>query len=326
MKKTVLKIFDFDGTTYRSATPNESLWTSHTYKKLMDAPEIGGYGWWQNPITLAPDVTNDTLFIDYIVDEIKESMNDENTLTVLLTGRTVNYMSDIKRIVAWKNLEFDYYGLKPLTGEATFKFKSKFIADILSENPDIIKVELWDDRIKHIKKFVTLFNTLNIDAEIHHVDEVGYYMSVEDELRIVDTLIKSSKSAVIVKPIQYSGVFLDKESSYNLLNQFIDVIPVDWKLYGHHMTMLFGKNKNDVVENYLSEHSGEIVTLTVTHIGVSKDAIAVKVSSDAPIDNVIPHITLAVRNGANPVMSNRITEWKEIESPIVLNGIVDSVY
>ena len=51
-------------------------------------------------------------------------------------------------------------------------------------------------------------------------------------------------------------------------------------------------------------------------------AVAVKVNGYHS-DNTIPHITIAINpNGGKPVMSNDITDWKPLESPISLTGVV----
>jgi hypothetical protein len=81
------------------------------------------------------------------------------------------------------------------------------------------------------------------------------------------------------------------------------------------MTITFAKplpNKEDL---------GKEVTLTVTDLGLSDMAMAVKVSG-YPSNNEIPHITIAVNpNGGKPVMSNAITNWVKIK-PFNVSGKV----
>lgn len=85
------------------------------------------------------------------------------------------------------------------------------------------------------------------------------------------------------------------------------------------MTISFGKGIED--ESLL----GNIVVLTVTQLGISDMAIAVRVEG-FPSKNKIPHITLAVNpDGGKPVMSNKIENWIDIE-PFEITGEVKNVY
>ena len=84
------------------------------------------------------------------------------------------------------------------------------------------------------------------------------------------------------------------------------------------MTIVFGKpvpNQEDLNKD---------VTLTVTELGLSDMAMAVKVEG-YPSNNAIPHITIAVNpNGGKPVMSNDITEWTKI-NPFKVVGKVTEI-
>ena len=112
--------------------------------------------------------------------------------------------------------------------------------------------------------------------------------------------------------IAYAGVMLNEDTSEYLLAKFQSEIPEDWTLYGHHMTVSLGKsipNQADL---------GKQVTLTVTALGQSDDAVAVAVSG-YPSRNALPHITLAIPPGGKPFNSNKITDWKSIE-PFEIQG------
>lgn len=115
--------------------------------------------------------------------------------------------------------------------------------------------------------------------------------------------------------VLYSAVFLDAASKNKLLDFFADKIPTGWTPIAHHMTIAFGKPLKDPKEN------GKNVTLTVTEVGISDMAMAVKVEG-YPSNNKIPHITIAINpNGGKPVMSNDITKWQPIK-PFVVMGRV----
>jgi hypothetical protein len=103
-----------------------------------------------------------------------------------------------------------------------------------------------------------------------------------------------------------------------LLTEFGSKIPEGFEKIAHHMTITMGglppEKKSDV---------GKTVNLTVTHLGVSEKAIAVKVSGYFTT-NKNPHITLAIdrKGGAKPVDSNKITNWETLPQQIPLSGKV----
>lgn len=120
--------------------------------------------------------------------------------------------------------------------------------------------------------------------------------------------------------VLYSAVVLNKESQSKLLEQF--PAPEGWRKIAHHMTIVFGKGLDDKSE------VGTEVELTVTELGISDMAMAVKVEG-YPSANKIPHITIAVndKEGGKPVMSNDITNWGKVDLGYTLNlyGIVTEV-
>ena len=118
--------------------------------------------------------------------------------------------------------------------------------------------------------------------------------------------------------VLYSAVVLNDNSKSDLLNRLEGQIPEGWNIIAHHMTIVFGKpvpNQEDLNKD---------VTLTVTELGLSDMAMAVKVEG-YPSNNAIPHITIAVNpNGGKPVMSNDITEWTKI-NPFKVVGKVTEI-
>jgi predicted kinase len=120
--------------------------------------------------------------------------------------------------------------------------------------------------------------------------------------------------------VLYSAVVLDKESQSKLLEQF--PAPEGWRKIAHHMTIVFGKGLEDKSE------VGKEVELTVTELGISDMAMAVKVEG-YPSVNKIPHITIAVndKEGGKPVMSNNITNWDKVDLGfnLRLHGIVTEI-
>lgn len=152
---------------------------------------------------------------------------------------------------------------------------------------------------------------------------IDKYNSNKD-ITIADILKETNKDKP--KKVLYSAVVLDEKSHDELLERFKDKIPEGWKLFAHHMTIVFGKGLDDDSE------VDKRVTLTVTELGESDMAIAVKVD-DYPSTNEIPqwdfikipHITLAVNTseGGKPFMSNQITDWVPVENFTVTGTVTE---
>lgn len=121
--------------------------------------------------------------------------------------------------------------------------------------------------------------------------------------------------------ILYTAVVLDDKSHKLLVETFKDKINSDWRIIAHHMTIVFGEG----LPSHIPNSAGDKVTLTATHLGLSKKAMAVKVKGFYS-KNKIPHITIAVnvKEGGKPVQSNDITNWKPIPN-IKLTGIVTEI-
>lgn len=119
----------------------------------------------------------------------------------------------------------------------------------------------------------------------------------------------------------YTGVILNDDSRNKLKGYFKNIIPNDWEFISHHMTINTGKIRNDLV-TFL----GKEVELIVYKIGVNELVIAVGVKGFYS-DNDEPHITIAVnkKKGGEPVMSNKITNWKKINNEFTVKGIISEI-
>lgn len=131
----------------------------------------------------------------------------------------------------------------------------------------------------------------------------------------------------------YFGVFLDgmaKAKNIHALEMNGVKVPESWKWFNHHMTIAFNNGSEEAqklyhyYEYYLDEVEGDTeFTITVDGIGVSDEAIAMRVRYDIPIANKVPHITIATPQKGKPVNSNNITNWVDIE-PYSITGVLKS--
>ena len=125
----------------------------------------------------------------------------------------------------------------------------------------------------------------------------------------------------------YFGIFIDEKSKQDILNLLKEnniVIPNDWKIVNHHMTIAFNNKSDEAIQlyNLYTDKFNSTKSLTIDAIGISDDAIAVRVQYDEPIANKIPHITVAIPQNGKPVNSNYIQNWFPIKKNITINGIV----
>jgi len=342
--KKVLKIFDFDGTLFYSPLPNRKLWDNKTFGKLWGDFSHGGYGWFQNELTLDDKYINPDDFIESTVKEVEKAMADPDAITILLTGRTTAFEAQIKKLLYNRGLEFDEYGFKPrddFNPEFTMSFKQRFIRQLVYKY-EPVAIEMWDDRFKHVKRFSDFLGTLDIKYEVHYVDIPDKGISdPELEKELVGLLMKDPRAGR-KQPKKFHGEQLKKqkkerkptfwaatlypEDHYALAEQLKDEIPEGWDIVAHHMTIAFGKPKSDEVKKYTDENIGKDVNLTAVELGMSEQAMAVKINSNVPTDNNIPHITVALPKGGRAVKSNAITDWKQLPSSISLRAKISAEY
>jgi len=344
-KKTVLKIFDFDGTIFNSPLPNKKIWDRKIYGKLWSDFSMGGYGWFQNTLTLDDKYVQGVTFNKVVVDEVNKSMTEPDSVTVLLTGRTDAFTGQIKKLVDDAGMEFEEYGLKPRSDfnpELTFGFKTRYINELIAKyNP--VKIEMWEDRPKHAQRFKELLDTIGIDNEIHEVTipETASIIDPALERELVSKLIadpragkkqakkfnqQHDKKQKKEKKPSFWGAYLDSESYNKVLQEIGSEIPDNWKKYLHHMTITLGTPKTDPIKSFIEKNRGKVFELNAVALGKSDEAMALKIDSDVPTKNEIPHITVAVSPTGKPVKSNFITDWKPLPNPIKLSAKIGAEY
>eukprot|EP01012_Entosiphon_sulcatum_P030284 TRINITY_DN3727_c0_g1_i2.p1 TRINITY_DN3727_c0_g1~~TRINITY_DN3727_c0_g1_i2.p1 ORF type:complete len:1148 (+),score=174.79 TRINITY_DN3727_c0_g1_i2:178-3444(+) len=111
--------------------------------------------------------------------------------------------------------------------------------------------------------------------------------------------------------VSYSGVVLSARSHTVLVGKCQEIVPEGWEWIAHHMTICLGSLAN--APPGTAHTVGADVYLVVTAVGVSDQAIAVAVEG-YPTINSIPHITVAIPQGGQPVNSNKITDWAELDA------------
>jgi tRNA nucleotidyltransferase/poly(A) polymerase/2'-5' RNA ligase len=123
----------------------------------------------------------------------------------------------------------------------------------------------------------------------------------------------------------YSGVILDEESRQKLIKVFSRMIPKDWEIITHHMTIKTGRLDPDSNEKKDIENN-KTVELSVLDYAMDDKVMAVGVKG-YPSQNTKPHITLGVNRNddGKPAMSNNLTNWKPLGFPLKLTGKVREI-
>ncbi|CAI6339091.1 unnamed protein product [Periconia digitata] len=174
-----IHVYDFDNTLFGSPLPNKQIWNGYTIGQLQSPQMFANGGWWHDSSLLA--ATGEGLekeeprawkgwWNETIVSLVELSMQQKDSLNVLLTGRSEPEFADlIKRMVKSRNLEFNMVCLKPNVGpmgqrfKSTMDFKQELLRDIIFTYKDAEEIRIYEDRVKHTKGFRDFLFQFNKD-------------------------------------------------------------------------------------------------------------------------------------------------------------------
>lgn len=124
----------------------------------------------------------------------------------------------------------------------------------------------------------------------------------------------------------YTAVVLDIDSAKQLMNEVKNVVPSDWELICHHMTINMGSFDSGPAGPAGFKLCQE-VEITVKTFAEDGKVMAVGVECPVPSANAIKHITVAVNRagGGKPFHSNKLTTWKPIGN-FVLKGHIEECH
>ena len=129
-----------------------------------------------------------------------------------------------------------------------------------------------------------------------------------------------------MKDYQYYGLFLDTDTKNMLMDTLTDNIDynialgVADRIFIDHCTLLHKSQLegNEELQSYLESNLGKSISIKLEVVGISDKAMAFGVGGvDNICANEVPHITIATFRGGNPVDSNKITNWRYIESVVI---------
>ena len=179
-KPTKLYVFDFDATLVNTPLPEKGrrIWKEkHGFpfpSKSADEVEQNKKitGWWGRKESLDMETFDDMPLIPEVKSAYDKVENDPDVMKVMLTGRHKNLANEVKAILDKNGLKFDAYLFNDKSDTLTAKITH--LNELLSNNPDIKDVTLFDDRTEHIPTFENWGNELVnsgrlVDFTMNHI-------------------------------------------------------------------------------------------------------------------------------------------------------------
>ncbi|KAL3426260.1 tat pathway signal sequence [Phlyctema vagabunda] len=259
-KIKAIHVYDFDNTLFNSPLPNPKLWNGQSIGLLQTQDTFATGGWWHDPRILGATGEGvekeeargwEGWWNERIVELIQLSVQQQDALTVLLTGRgESNFAELLKRMVASKGLEFDIISLKPATGpnkerfSNTMHFKQIFLLDMMETYQGAEEIRVYEDRVRHVKGFRDFFTDYNkkqngiggvptrgpIVAEVVQVADGVTQLDPVSETAAVQRIINDHNEALrrgtvtkrgnpflIKKTVFYTGYLINNADTQKLL-------------------------------------------------------------------------------------------------------------
>jgi hypothetical protein len=194
INKTIKRIsfIDFDATLVKSVIPEDGInkWERKSGKEFSGSK----YDWWASKASLDVNIFDEIKPYKKMVHIINEDNKNDNTLTVLLTARTIKLKNEIKNILKKFNIKLDYYTFKE--NEET---KVERIKKFIKAYPELEVINIYDDRNIEIKEFKEFRdkNKSNIKINVFKVNS-GNKKLVEN-ITYINTLIKNELLSIYNK-------------------------------------------------------------------------------------------------------------------------------
>lgn len=284
-----LRIFDFDGTLYRSPTP----------------PDAHEGEWWGSSSSLepphVPEGHSEQMWHPDAVDRMRQSMRDPNVHTVVMTGRREQLSPRILELLEEAGLRPDSLMTNPEKKNVT-RYKIDHMKYLLQQLPDVEEVEFWEDR----KQDLVAYERAARDAGIE---------------KFVPKLVGTGG-----KPPPYVGIFLAPDVKRQLLEDFP---AAHQGVQADHVTLVFKPTAEQLEVIKEKFPPGTAVPIKVTGVAQDEKAQALEVELPPDVaelgTNQRPHVTVSVAEGVSPVYSNELLSGgtQKIDDPKSYAGYLD---
>ena len=164
-----ISVFDFDKTLVHTQEPEEGrkIWLRETGEQFPHPT-----GWWAKPESLDLKVFYPAIN-GWTYKYYQESIAEEDSYTILVTGRIEKLRKEVLAVLDFHGLVFDDVFCN--TAGETFKFKSRLFESILRKNTKATDFIIYDDRHEHLQRFVEWADQMakKFDTNITIIDVVN---------------------------------------------------------------------------------------------------------------------------------------------------------
>ncbi|KAH3669019.1 hypothetical protein WICMUC_005118 [Wickerhamomyces mucosus] len=301
---TKLHIYDFDNTIFRSPSPNPDLLHEKTLEMLVAANKFSCGGWWANPLILKnvgegwnieKQRNWQGFWNEDVLDLMRLSNAEEDTLTVIMTGRRKEIFSEmLGELIASKKIRYDALILKQGEFSNTLSFKSQVIIDLLNHYINVKETVIYDDRRPQLNGFQKLLNEFtnkHRNDMVYHLVPVfmeTYHLQPKRERELVEEMVNAhneinNEELILKQSIYYTGYVLPVSERAKILKHIMQKLSPS--LFSDKV-LSFSKfhldyipiSKNVVtkaVEDELEDH--QTVSWEIIEIGRANDLFALRV-------------------------------------------------
>lgn len=185
-----LSAFDFDGCLMNTPEPDlgKIIWERHYGEKYSHI------GWWGRKESLDLNVFDIKPFSS-ILNQLNREKSTPDTHTIILTSRLEKLRPEVQAILDANNIVVDE--LVMAWGNSN---KGEIILSYIQKNPDLVEINVYDDRDKEIMVFNSIRNAIpdNITFNIYQVkdgkmslNEQQYIHSSSNVIRIIEEEMKN---------------------------------------------------------------------------------------------------------------------------------------
>lgn len=366
---TKFHVYDFDNTLFKSPAPNPLLFNEATVGMLTSAEHLATGGWWREVLVLRnlgdgfveeQKKAWEGYWNEDVVELLRMSLEDEEALTIVMTGRRQELFADIlKEMLKSKGLYDELDGLMLRSGDFsnTIEYKTHVLVDVLDAYPDIKEVVLYDDRKSQLNGFQKCLNEYTeavrpdlistlvpVFTEPVFLDPKAERLVVEDMLERHNELITKQHNLTplpklatssLRKSTHYTSYTLDYDTKADIISKLVSNLPEvftedvihTFKFQVDHIPIVRGI-AGRVLSQKLKESNNQ-QTWKITHVGRNEDHIAVRVS---PADGkeaqtlTTPSILPVASKGKSQVRPPeefaQIDHWTEVDFDLTFNTTV----
>lgn len=360
-----IHVYDFDNTLFLSPLPNPKLWNGTTIGQLQNIDIFVNGGWWHDSRMLAATGEGvekeearawEGWWNEHIASLVELSMAQKDTLTILLTGRSVKGFSGlIQQMVAAKKLEFDMICLKPEVGPEgekirnTKDFKTTLLSKVMDTYVHAEDLKIYEDRIAHVHAFENFFREYNeriaragrrpVATDVVQVAALTHTLDPVTEVAEIQKLVNDHNIHLrqeggpgmsplhIKKQVFFTGYLL----SQKITNKLLEIFPLPSDEDIHTLAssiMICPRRASQAILNKVGG-IGSQVEFEVIGIGSWQDRVwaallrpvdpKAKIHTESPK----PIIVLGHRRGLKPKDARLITKWQDVEPGFTFVGKVE---